>query len=116
MKNQEEMKSNIFRLLCNNDVCIMNPGYVLSTCAISKILNISYYFAKKFCKQLEMEGLIEYKKEYIPAQFDYETGMELQQEAFWNIGWQTTKKALETPIWKEEQEKEDKIVKECWGE
>lgn len=70
MKNQEEMKSNVFRLLCNNDVCIMNPGYVLSTCAISKILNISYYFAKKFCKQLEAEGLIEYKKEYIPAQFD----------------------------------------------
>lgn len=51
MKNQEEMKSNVFRLLCNNDVCIMNPGYVLSTKAISRILNISYYFAKKFCKQ-----------------------------------------------------------------
>ena len=73
-------------------------------------------FCKKFCKQLEQEGLIVYKKEYIPDQFDYETGGELQQEAFWNVGWETTKKAQDTDIWKTEHEKEEKLIKECFGD
>ena len=60
--------------------------------------------------------LIVYKKEYIPDQFDYETGGELQQEAFWNVGWETTKKAQDTDIWKTEHEKEEKLIKECFGD
>lgn len=114
--SHEVMKQEIFRLICVNDICMMNPGYVVSTRTISKCLDITYYFAKKFCKQLEQEGLIVYKKEYIPDQFDYETGMELQQEAFWNVGWETTKKAQDTDIWKIESEKEEKLIKECFGD
>lgn len=42
--------------------------------------------------------------------------MELQHEAFWNIGWRTTKKALETEIWKQEETEENRIIKEVWGD
>lgn len=91
-------------------------GYVLSTKGLAKIQKISYYKARKYCKELEAEGLIEFIKEYIPAQYDYETGMELQEDAFWNIGWRTTKKAFETKIWKQEEEKEEEIRKKVWGD
>ena len=89
---EKNIKNKIFRELCKNDICIMNPGYVISTKAISKIFNISYYLARKYCNQLREEGLIEFIKEYIPNRFSYEG--ELEQEAFWNIGWKTTKKHL----------------------
>lgn len=111
---EKNIKNKIFRELCKNDICIMNPGYVISTKAISKIFNISYYLARKYCNQLREEGLIEFIKEYIPNRFSYEG--ELEQEAFWNIGWKTTKKAFETKIWKQEEKKEEKIIKEVWGE
>lgn len=91
-------------------------GYVISTKGLAEIQNISYYKARKYCKELEKEGLIEHIRKYIPAEFDYETGMELQQEAFWNIGWRTTKKALENEIWKQEETEEERIRKEVWGE
>lgn len=42
--------------------------------------------------------------------------MELQEDAFWNIGWRTTKKAFETKIWKQEEEKEEEIRKKVWGD
>jgi hypothetical protein len=58
--------------------------------------------------------LIEFIREYIPAQFSYEG--ELEIDAFWNIGWRTTKKALEDKIWKQEKEEEERIRKEVWGD
>jgi hypothetical protein len=58
--------------------------------------------------------LIEFIREYIPAQFSYEG--ELERDAFWNIGWRTTKKALEYKIWKQEKEEEERIRKEVWGD
>ena len=60
--------------------------------------------------------MIEHIREYIPDPFDYETGMELQREAFWNIGWRTTQKAQTTEIWKLEEKKEEKLIKEIWGD
>lgn len=110
----ENIKNKIFRELCKNDICIMNPGYVISTKVISKIFNISYYLARKYCKELEEEGLIEHIREYIPPQFSYEG--ELEHDAFWNIGWRTTQKAFKTKIWKQEEKEEEKIIKEVWGE
>ena len=91
-------------------------GYVICTRGLAEIQNISYYKARKYCKELEKEGLIEHIREYIPAEFDYETGMELQHEAFWNIGWRATKKALETKTWKQEEAEEERIRKEVWGD
>jgi hypothetical protein len=58
--------------------------------------------------------LIEFIREYIPDQFSYEG--ELENEAFWNIGWRTTKKALEKEIWKQEEAEEEGIRKEVWGD
>lgn len=110
------MKNSIFREICKNDICIMNPGYVTRTKFLQECFKTSYYKIRKYCKELEKEELIEHVKEYIPAEFDYETGMELQHEAFWNIGWRTTKKGRETEIWKEEEQKEEKLIKEVWGE
>ena len=85
---------------------------------MAEIQNISYYKARKYCKELEKEGLIEFIREYIPAQFSYEG--ELEKDAFWNIGLRTTKKALEDKIWKqekeEEEEEEERIRKEVWGD
>ncbi|MBO5478712.1 MAG: hypothetical protein J6A04_03235 [Clostridia bacterium] len=60
------------------------------------------------------EGLIEFIREYIPAQFSYEG--ELERDAFWNIGWRTTKKALKDKIWKQEKMEEERIRKEVWGD
>lgn len=57
--------------------------------------------------------MIEFIREYIPDQFSYER--ELENEAFWNIGWRTTKKALEKEIWKQEEAEEERIRKEVWG-
>ena len=56
-------------------------GYVICTRGLAKIQNISYYKARKYCKELEKEGLIEHIREHIPAQFSYEG--ELEQDAFW---------------------------------
>ena len=89
-------------------------GYVISTRGLADIQNISYYKARKCCKELEKEGLIEFIREYIPDQFSYER--ELENEAFWNIGWRTTKKALEKEIWKQEEAEEERIRKEVWGD
>jgi len=89
-------------------------GYVISTRGLADIQNISYYKARKCCKKLEKEGLIEFIREYIPDQFSYER--ELENEAFWNIGWRTTKKALEKEIWKQEEAEEERIRKEVWGD
>lgn len=79
---------------------------------LSKIQNITYYKARKYCKELENEGLIEFIREYIPAQYSYEG--EFESEAFWNIGWRTTEKAFDHYIWKEERLKEEKIIKDIW--
>lgn len=114
MTEEESKKDKIFRLICWNDNCIMNPGIVLSTKALAVGANVSYYYARKYCKELESEGLIKFKREYVPDQFSYEG--EWEQEAFWNIGWETTEKALETRIWKEEQAEEERLRKECWGD
>ena len=89
-------------------------GYVISTRGLAEIQNISYYKARKYCKELEKEGFIEFIREYISAQFSYEG--ELERDAFWNIGWRTTKKALEDKIWKQEKEEEERIRKEVWGD
>ena len=89
-------------------------GYVICTRGLAEIQNISYYKARKYCKELEAEGLIEYIREYIPDQFSYEG--ELEQEAFWNIGWRATKKALESKIWKQEEAEEERIRKQVWGD
>ena len=45
-------------------------GYVICTRGLAEIQNISYYKARKYCKELEKEGLIEHIREYIPAEFD----------------------------------------------
>ena len=58
--------------------------------------------------------MIEFIREYIPAQFSYEG--ELERDAFWNIGWRTTKKALKDKIWKQEKAEEERIIKEVWGD
>ena len=57
--------------------------------------------------------MIEFIREYIPTQFSYEG--EFEGDAFWNIGWRTTKKALENKIWKQEKAEEERIRKEVWG-
>lgn len=70
--------------------------------------------ARKLCNELKEEGLIELLKDYIPAQFSYEG--ELEQEPFFVCGWITTEKGRKTEIWKQEEVKEEKIRKECFGE
>jgi len=80
---------------------------VLRIKELADINNISYYITRKYIKELESEGLVEFIREYIPEQFSYEG--ELENEAFWNIGWRTTK------IWKQEEQEEERIRKECFG-
>ena len=89
-------------------------GYVISTKGLADIQKISYYKARKYCKELKEEGLIEFIREYIPAQFNYEG--ELEEDSFWNIGWRTTKKAIETDMWKQEKAEEERIEKEVWSD
>mgnify|MGYP006943504020 CR=1 FL=1 len=109
-KEQENFKYNIiFRMICANDVCCMNPGYPLPAKGFK---NISYYMAKKLCKELKEEGLIRFYRAYIPACFSYEG--ELEHDAFFVCGWETTEKGRETKIYKEEEIQEQKMIKECF--
>lgn len=111
---KENIKDKIFSGICQNDLCIMNFGYPLPAKAFCEPLNISYYRARKYCKELQEEGLIEFIRDYIPDQFSYEG--ELECEGFFIEGWRITKKAEETQIYKDEYAREEKIRKECFGD
>lgn len=70
--------------------------------------------ARKLCNQLKEEGLITLIRDYIPARYSYEG--ELENEPFFVCGWVTTEQGRKTEIWKQEEIKENKIRKECFGE
>lgn len=67
---------------------------------------------RKLCKELKEEGLIRFYRDYIPASFTYEG--ELDHDAFFICGWETTEKGRKTKIYKEEEFKENKLIKEVF--
>lgn len=69
--------------------------------------------ARKLCRELKEEGLIRFYRDYIPASFTYEG--ELDQDAFFICGWETTEKGRQTEIYKEEEIKENKLIEECFS-
>lgn len=111
--NDIEIKNKILRFLSANDVNAFNCGYAIHSKNISEFLKVNYEKVKKIMKEMKKEGLVLYENQSYTVLEDYETQ---EYSKFRNIGWLLTDKARKTDIWKEENEKEKKIFKECFGE
>ena len=110
---EQEIKDKILRFLSAFDCDVFNCGYAVHSKNISQGLKISYEKVKKIMKEMKKEGLVIYENKSYRRLEDYETQ---EFSTFRNIGWLLTDKARQTEIWKEENEKERKIFKECFGE
>ncbi len=113
MLSKEEIENKILRFLSANDVSCFNCGYAIHSKNISEYLKISYEKVKKIMREMKKEGLVVYENKSYTICEDYEMQ---EYSSFRNVGWLLTDKARETEIWKEENEKEKKIFKECFGE
>lgn len=106
-----KIKEDILRFLAENDVNCFSSGYAISSKNISECLKINYEKVKKIMKEMKKEGLIVYENKSYTVLDDYETQ---EFHKFRNRGWLLTDKARRTKIWEEENEKEEKIFKECF--
>lgn len=96
-------ENDVFRKLCETavGVCICSP--ILSIPALSRILNTSTYAVRKHIKSLVSKELVA---------LDYDGGIDEDGYPYCYKGYCITDKALETEIYKKENEREMKYIDE----
>ena len=112
-KNDKNLENEILKILSSIDVNPFCCGTATHSKNIAQLLNVSYEKIKKIMKEMKKEGLVIYENKVYTTLEDYEMQ---EYSKFRNIGWLLTDKARETDIWKEENKKEEKIFRECFGE
>lgn len=96
-------ENDVFRVLCKQSVCSLPYSDVTSVPTLSKILNATKYKIRKCIKNLERQGLVA---------LDHVGGIDDDGYPHCYKGYCITDKALETEIYKKENEREMKYIDE----
>lgn len=115
MKNSErclyygKLKNDVFRYIAYNDTILTLYPCPISSVMIAKKFDLTLYKARKILAMLKDEGLVEPTLEVVsPDDYDWRATI--------LRGYRTTSKGKQTKIFKEEAEKMEKSVVDCFGD
>ncbi|WMI81826.1 hypothetical protein [Anaerotignum sp. MB30-C6] len=109
MKKYEAITTDqVFQLICNSSVCIMNyQTSLIPSTAMAEILKTSTYRVKKCLKELKEKGFVLSGCESVYSSW--------HEQYFIVRGYYLTEKARETETYKEAEKKEIELINKCFG-